>query len=472
MNELNLFDSIARVDEELIDRANRAKRKQRKVLPRFVPVAAELACFLLLFGAVVLFPLLKKDAGETIHLIGGEKTTNAPLYFGEEINVSSGSSVQSEIDTLGFFVTATLEEVLPDVYTFYQDWRQVQYRLLRMKTVRCLIGKDMPDEFYYLIRAESMTILSIFDRFVISDMHQCGFEYSVLFNKTQGNPEALHLVLFGSPAVGNMDFFAFDENGNLDRRLMESCVYAKREIDCFDQYGIQVETLEEMENYIESCYAYHKSLRSVPLLKDVSGEAAEILAWSQSFENGVFVPRYSSWYHLRGNRYNATRFINGFATNEEVRIWGEDWERYSLTKARFTEEDLAVLPALSAAVRSVAAALETGNISPPHFRIRTEIKHTSYGVFGWYAKTADGVIGIVRIDWVYYLDWSNYPLKERGRDFLYDDAYYVIEPRSDKVRRISRDSLITRFGEYETTYIFTGDYDKNGKIIPWNGISY
>ena len=30
MNELNLFDSIARVDEELIDRANRAKRKQRK----------------------------------------------------------------------------------------------------------------------------------------------------------------------------------------------------------------------------------------------------------------------------------------------------------------------------------------------------------------------------------------------------------------------------------------------------------
>ena len=80
------------------------------------------------------------------------------------------------------------------------------------------------------------------------------------------------------------------------------------------------------------------------------------------------------------------------------------------------------------------------------------------GVFGWYAKTGEGVLGIVRVTWRYH-----------GEKFLQaklDDAYYIVDSASGQALPIGRDRLLDRLGEYETTYIFDGRYSANGKVYP------
>ena len=76
-----------------------------------------------------------------------------------------------------------------------------------------------------------------------------------------------------------------------------------------------------------------------------------------------------------------------------------------------------------------------------------------HGFFGWYAKTNDGVVGIVRVTWNF-------------RFGAMDDAYFIVDQTANEIRQIDRDSLIEKFGEYETPYIYRGEYAKNGKIWP------
>ena len=487
MNELNLFDSIARVDEELIDRANRTKGKQKKATPRFVPVVAELVCFALLFGGVVLFPLLKKDPGETVPIDNGQ-AASIPPYLEEQIDnrfydIFSTDQITADISNAfnweqddngkprtltGAFVTATLEETLPDVYSFYSSYSvrfntylmKNEYRLLRMKTVRVLAGKDMVDDFYLLVPVEDMTDFSIYDRFVISHMLQYGYEYSVLYNKTQEKPEALNLVLFGLHA--NWSMMAFDENGDFDPRLWESNEHWNYNYHVISTPPATLAQAESNYGRISPDY------RNAVLLKDVTGDAADVLAWSQSFENGLFVPD-CSVYFTRSYispcvQYHATRYVNNFATNEAVYVWGKGyWDFISIdscfvTKAHFTEEDLADLPDLASAVETVTALLESGQLSPPHIDWRIEIDSSTYQIFSWYAKTPYGVLGIVRVDWkCIERNGNSYKTHE-------DDAYFIIEPGSDRVQNIGRDSLLFRLEDYERTYIFSGQYNNEGKV--------
>ena len=83
------------------------------------------------------------------------------------------------------------------------------------------------------------------------------------------------------------------------------------------------------------------------------------------------------------------------------------------------------------------------------------MKNTVHGIFGWYAKTEEGIIGIIRVTWCYR---SNY------YDLYYDDAYYIIEYGSNEYKPIDRDSLLKKFGKYESTFIYTGAYDALGKV--------
>ena len=61
------------------------------------------------------------------------------------------------------------------------------------------------------------------------------------------------------------------------------------------------------------------------------------------------------------------------------------------------------------------------------------------------------MIGVVRVTWSYRKGYS-------------DDAYFIIESGSDSLRPIDRDALLRRIGSYETTYIYDGEYNQNGKI--------
>ena len=364
-----------------------------------------------------------------------------------------------EVDPTGLSVTAKLVEALPDVYTFFDDWTQDEFRLLRMQTIKLLRGQEMVEEFYYLIPVEFSTDFSIFDRFVINNMAQFSYEQTVMYNKTQGKAEQLNLVVFGYRVYGytlmGENLMAFDANGRFDERLWTS---SAAWIAATDR-ALRVDTITQAERNIQNDER-HQDLY-VHLLKDISGEAEVVLNQIKTFDNGVYVPKFTTnvlWYSPEV-QFHATKYIHGFATNEKVSVWCKEWtggdqDTYAYTKARFSEEDMNRLPDLLSAFESVKGALNRGSVTPPHFNTQEELRNTTSGVFGWYAKTENGVTGIVRVTWCFCTE--QYQL-------YYDDAYYIIEYGSDECKAIDRDALLDLLGDYETTYIYTGEYNEYGK---------
>ncbi len=470
-NEWN--EGLDHIDPDLIEKyveqkdRLRQKKKSKSAWLRFGAIAA---CFALIVSAIIVVPMLREDAGlistpgttdddnrPSIPIANVQAPSAAPKYYGSESGSDMSGGVSGEINGSGLSVTAQLVATLPDTYTFFDDWNQYEYRLLKMKTVKLLKGKEMTEEFYYMIPVEFMTDFSAFDRFVILDMAQFGYEYSVMYNQTQGKVEQLHLVLFGYCNYGyhfmGENFIAFDFNGNFDERLWN----ANDAWIAWTEYAQAVDTLAQAE-----ANAQQDGLGSgmyVHLLEDVSGEAAKVLSQVKSFENGIYVPVFSSMKLFMSPevQFQAVRYIDGFATNEKVSIWSES---YSITKAQFSNEDLNTLPDLTSAFSSVVDALNNGSITPLHFDNELKLRNTTNGVFGWYAKTENGVIGIIRVTWCF---------SSEDYQLYYDDAYYIVEYGSDECKQIDRDVLLEKLGDYEATYIFTGQYDEYGKV---RGIYY
>ena len=105
-----------------------------------------------------------------------------PLYYGSDLSVSIGSSAESRSD--GLSVVVRVKEVLPDTYTFCDDWHQTEFRLLKMETVEVVVGAKMTDEFLYIVPVDYMTDFSSYHKILLVDMGQYCYEYSVLYNKT------------------------------------------------------------------------------------------------------------------------------------------------------------------------------------------------------------------------------------------------------------------------------------------------
>lgn len=449
-------EALNHLDPEIVEKyvlqkdELRQKKRKKTVWFRAVIIAACLAVVVCVLATLI----LKGNHGLTI--IDPQAPSLEPVYYG------SPSSLDLYGDALldGPSVIAEFVEALPDVYTVYNDWGQKEIMLIRMKTVKLLSGsQEMPEEFYYMVPVAFMTDFSLYDSFIIKRMGQASYEYAVLYNKTKGEPEQIHLAMFSYSAYGigmGEQFIAFDENGNFDRGLWQSNEEWKKYSDNYETPG----TLDEVAES-ESAFG-EEALFGPNLLKDLSGEAVEALEYIKSFENGIFVPGIS--YHLHSAspevQFTATRYIDGFASNErlfirqDTRIQG-DTGSYEFSKAHFSEDDLNALPDLRAAITTVADAYDKGEIHPPHIKNYEKLSIRDYGIFGWYAKTDDGVIGIVRVSFCY---------SGKGADGLrLDDAYYIIEYGSNTCKPIDRDALLERLGECESTYIYTGEYNERGK---------
>ena len=459
-------DAIVRIRERVAgsavfnDKSNgltkNTSNRKRSTLKRWIPIISAAACLVIVVGVVLGVGILnRKSHAPVIPLVREQTSSSAPIYYGDERS-AGGHESQVEANPSGLSVTAKLVETLPDTYTFFSDWKQKEYRLLRMSTVSLLKGAEMTEEFYYMIPVDYMTDFSRFDRFVIMDMAQFAYEFSVLYNKTQGKAEQLNLVLFGYRVYGydsmGGNFMAFNNDGTFDENLWRSN----------SLWISQTEHAQAPDNILTAENKARQDSNGadlyVHLLKDITGKAADKLSEIKSFENGVFVPYVSPMVLLLSPevQFHAFRYINGLATNEKVSIWCKEWdggedESFAETKAHFTEDDLKNLPDLPSAIATIAQEFDKGNITPPHIAKAGELDLLAYGIFGWYAKTNDGVIGIVRVTWKY----------KRGK---MDDSYYIVDKNSNGVMSIDRDNLLEKLGEYEATYIFDGSYDKNGKI--------
>ncbi len=459
MNEKNIFTALNDIAPALIERAAPnlgAKKAKKRIRPnRWATLAA---CFCLIIAiSVVAFMNIPVLGDGSIPLWGAKPQANTLQFYGDKNSV--GSSLGVSYAPMGISVTAELVEMLPDTYTFYDDWNQREYGLLRLRTVKLLKGREMTEEFYYLIPTGYMTDYTIYDKFVITDMAQCGYEYFAMYNKTTGEAERFDEVLFcyGTNSYATMggEFIAFDENGYIDRRLWNSTDLWKKSTESRNPPNTldMAEKTAAVPIYKPAQYAY--------TIKEMDNETKKVLDEYISFENGVYVPNFNSkilsYCSTNGAsasaNFSARRYINGFATNETVSIGASS---YTCSKAQFTESDLAALPNLAAAMTAVARAFDKGYLAPPHIEEYENKSLRTYGIFGWYAKTENGVVGIIRVNWDYY-----------GK---YDDAYYIVECGEKTCRPIDRDDLLEIMGEYENPYIYTGKYDSDGKDFQMFGV--
>ncbi len=445
-------------------------------------VAVSVASFCIVVGGIVALPMLQgpnatsqttdsmgitvppttEDTDKSIPFIDGHILSGAPQYHGEENSVDgTNKTTAADIDPTGISVTAELVEVMPDTYTFFNDWRQTEYRLLKLKTVKRLKGTGIADEFYYLIPIDYMTDYTCYDRFVLSDMAQLFYDGAVIYNKTDGCAQRLSLVLFGNGIYDyhslGATFAAYDSDGNFDIRLWKSNENWTRSTQMYcETYSVPLNEAEKRET------EENRDDLFVRYIGGFEDNIQSVLQKYLSFESGIYVSNIRRRLLISKEKlFEATRYINGFATNETVRIIENDpyyngEDNIEFSKAHFTEEDLAVLPNLSNAVASVAQAYAEGEITPPHIENYSQLTLRSYGIFGWYAKTQNGIIGVVRLTWCY----------DAPVPFL-DDAYYIVEYSSDECKPVSRDDLLERIGDHETSYVFKGEYDREGKIYDY-----
>ena len=471
LNQID-FDLV----EEFVQKSEQIE-KQKRSNGIWLRLSALAACIALIVSAFFVVPMLWQGPTELVNpdpfdvsnrpaipILKVLPPSSSPMYYGSEGSVDSVGGVNNLIRIVGMSVTATWVETLPDTYTFFDDWEQSEFRLIKMKTVTTLKGSKMVDEFYYIIPVDYMTDFSVFDKFVIEDMSQLGYEYSILYNKTQDCAEHIDLVLFGYRFSGadymGSQMMVFDSNGNFDERLWTSTDEWKSSTE----YALKENTIETIEQAEEAARPTKPDVNAetpyVHSLKSLTGEAVDVLLQISSLENGVYVPlHYNKLSQDPEVQLRAVRYISGFPTNETICIDSEYYSypgSISFTKAHFTEDDLNALPDLKSAVAAVSDSFYAGEIPPPHIQNYEQLYLNSHGIFGWYAKTDNGIVGIIRITW-------NYREKIGSGDRSLDDMYYVIEYGSNECKPINRNDLLERIGDYETTYIYTGEYDETGK---------
>ena len=104
----------------------------------------------------------------------------------------------------------------------------------------------------------------------------------------------------------------------------------------------------------------------------------------------------------------------------------------TVSEFRFEDEDFADLPDLSAYI----ASLDLTQIAPQHTDTtgKTLIFNTAAG---WYEKTENGIVSVVRIAWNYF-DRENY-LE------YYDETFILLDKTGDHL--ISKEELILRIGD-------------------------
>ena len=376
----------------------------------------------------------------------------APQYYGNKDSVDVSISGNVLAYPFDISVTAELIEVLPDTYTFFDDWQQSEFRLLKMKTVKLLAGKRMVEEFYYKIPVKFMADFTVYDKFILVSMFQLCYEYSVIYNKTQEKAEQINLIIFSADRfhtqnMSCLHFIPFDINGNFDDTLWKS---SNEWIEAV-KYASEANTLMQAEKDVQAYLG--NTNNDIHLLQDeLSTEEKLTLESIKSFENGLYIPEtptasiYDGW----SSGLICVRYANGFATNEKIYI-GEI-HSFPTNNSSFDKNDLHLLPDLSSAMVFVSSEYAKGNIIPPHIVNYQDLTLKSYGIFGWYAKTNDGVIGIIRVTWKY-------------SDDKLDDAYYIVTYDSNECIQIDRDALLTLLEGQSTSYIYTGEYNDNGKDV-------
>lgn len=472
MKNERLFELLCQIDDHLIDESEEISSAPPKNT-HYLPIKIIAACLCIVLAVSITISVMPKTPSSSENIkIDSTATYQSPQYYGSPdiVETQHEGALSAEEYSPSAAMIVKLVETLPDIYTFY-DCPKIKYMLLKMEVLEVLHGNDMPKEFYYLIPEGCFTDFSIYDRFVLTSVVQFGYDYSVMYNITNDCTERLDMILLGARGLpftrngGASNIMAFDENGNLDPGLYESTDgfiggtgWHNEEIKelILKEYGTIEDTAKRIledpwSEYVRNDFFAHT-------YSNFSKESQNVLEEIKNTELGVFVPSFTNYTkasHInKDNGVLFRRYIGGIATNETITIFPDKVE-YSTAHFDETELSSISLPYLSSAYSKICEEFEAGRITPPHIKDFMNMKNTVNGIFPWYAITDNGIVGIIKVSWTYvYRD-----------ELCFDDKYYIIEATSDICKPIDNKFLIDMFGECETTYIFTGEYDNQGKVI-------
>ena len=453
------------IEDFILLNDNVEKRRKRKTL--LIRAVALAACICIVIGAIA--PMVLRYHTDTIP---GERV-QIPSVSLNHYSIStdkryhSGIHVQQVANPPGISVTARLIEILSDTYMFFNDQDQKEYRILKMEVLKVLKGQNMTDVFYYLIPIKYMVDFSKFDKFLISNMSQLTYEYSVLYNKTKDCAEIFDHIIFeyesnyyGSNDLG-YKIKAFNRIGFFDFSLWNSNDVWKSRTKGASKNWWKFFHIRKAERNAKKESEKHLYVNQ---LDDCGEEIIEKIADLKSLKNGVYIPFYNSGGSLLSSfeqsiYMTCVRYVNGFPTNERLIISVSasnelNTSAIRYTESRFTEEDINTLPDLALAFEAVKNDYYNGELTPPHIADYKKLIPAGYDIFPWYAKTDDGVLGIVRLTWYYNEDKKTYA----------DDAYYIIERGADSYIQIDRDELHKKLTEYDY-YVYRDEYNDKGKII-------
>ena len=497
MKNTFLFDAIGEIDEALIEETARAL-EYRPAAPRLrykLIAAACLAALIVALSSILIF-MMNKPATPTVGdpadtTEGTEKPpilppndkvqindSRFPVTFGNvQGTLAPSSSSQSERSDEGLAVSVKPLQLLEDTYYFYDDQRRSEFRLLLVETQSLLRGSNVVDYFYVQVSPEYAVDFTEYDTLVFLDLWQRGYEGNLVCNVTDNCLEILdYCVLAHSFAFYCEDTLAFSD-GVFDESLWtvndawaEATEYVRNNLEelsnwiCVDRGWTLEQTEEKILEHTE-----HNSFHNAFSLYDLESEEAK-QAWEyvKNAENGLFVLSSADRAFRTEIQASYTRYIDGFETNERYVIYSD---RASHSTEVFTAEDLEKIPDLYSAIHAVNEDVEKGRIAPPHISKETvaSADRVNTGVFGWYVKCTDGkVYGVIRV---------SYKVKTKNYQYLYDDAYYLVEYGAQTCEPIERDELMARlcmkkpvYGKYISN-IYVGEYNENGIDLSGLGIA-
>lgn len=446
MNSEKLLDAIGLVGDDLIEEAREPRKDQYAGMLRI----AIAACLILIAG-IIGFPLINTP------------TSASPDqgYIGDP--ASDPGDASASINETGFFITAQALDTLPDTYLLYNDWYSTPYRLVKMKTLNLLLGDEMPDEFYFLVPEELLVDFTRYDALILEFLDQISCENAILYNCSSDSAEALDCYLFGywnyfrCAGVKAFSGNFFDESLWLSNEVwLAETEYARQQLDeGKNPKNLQRGwSLQQVEQSTKENYAYHAAKLKTHAAVTTENAMA-IRNYIAPFENGIFVPEFAEYPSL----FLYRRYIDGIATNETVLFQSGEGTHSGVP---FNEEDLTGLPDLPAAMSSVKAAFDRGEIKPPHIQDLSQHELRTYGIRCWYFKAEDGsVYGAIQVSFTYGRKSETTGFYS---DFRYDDLYYIVDPGSNSFTEITRDALLELQGTSD--FLYTGSYDSNGKVPP------
>ncbi len=459
MTNKDLFTALNHIDPAWIDDAA-PKHNKKKTTVRwavFLPIASTVTVALLVFGLLILPnllpgissnappPFFSPPEDPSFTKLTAELTEHTTLNG--IISVENGAVPEEESNAVqrlfglsgrAFVLIAKAVEELPGTYrdfSRYGSARYNEYRIFKLRITDPLETK-LTGEFYFALPAKLKGDLTNYDAIFLS-MEQLGKDcvlahtetgelsaFSYLFQGLDQCPHWGELIPFNN---GVFDDSLWKEEGWIypehlsDESLLNGPYFRRVLVKNGTTLKEALATFYDRGNYDNE---YSTKPHAGPGLKtyDYSEpEAKAAMEFIKPFQNGVFQREYSTRFR---------RYINGCATNETIEI---AYDPHVVTHANaFTEEEIAALPDLSAAI----AALEIPE-RPPQLDEYFEITVKYTGAYGWYEKTEDGIYSIVRVQWYYTFGTKG--------NVYYDEVFLLVSENGTET--LYRDELIARIGE-------------------------